>query len=718
MRKTLITTAVSAALMLGACSDNTSDNTASTQASAQETQIQAGTQANTAENVLLNKSPLQDQAPQFDKITTDNYVPAFELGMTEHQAEIAAIIDNTAAPSFENTILALETSGALLDRVERAFINLSGLISNDDYIKIEADMVPRLTAHTDNIFLDPKLFARVQAIYQSKATLNGEDQRLVDFYYNQFERAGAMLSDADKHKMRELNGELASLETEFSQNVLKSYKEDVILVQDKARLDGLSEDAIASLAAAAKAAGKEGYMITLVNTTTQPVLASLTNRELRQKIWETSAYRAMDSNGPLNIKIATLRAEKAKLLGYNSWADYTLADQMAKTPEAVYGILDDLAPKALAKAKAEAADIQAEITRSGGDFELQPWDWAFYGEKVRQARYDIDDSLVKPYFELHRVLNDGLFFAMNKLYGIKVKSRDDLPVWHPDVMAFEIFNQDGSSVGLFYLDPYAREGKAGGAWMDELVTQSGLLGTKPVVYNAQNIPKPAAGQPTLMTFDEVGTMFHEFGHAIHGLFSDVKYPSLAGTATARDFVEFPSQANEDWSIDPLVIANYAKHYQTGEAIPADLLAKVLKSQQFNQGFGTTEYLAAALLDMEWHSIPAGTQISDVKRFEQQALAKHGLDYAPIAARYKTTFFSHSFGGGYAAGYYAYLWTEVFAADSFEHIASQGGLKLENGNKYRQTILSRGNSQDLMQNYIEFTGSKPTTDALLKHRGLL
>ncbi|NMH63625.1 M3 family metallopeptidase [Shewanella salipaludis] len=715
MRKTLITTAVSAALMLGACSENSAESITETQSVKTEAQISA---PRGAENVLLHKSTLQDQAPQFDKLNIGDYVPAFELGMQQHKAEILAITDNAAPATFDNTLVALETTGALLSRVSRAFFNLAGLISDDNFIKIEADMVPKLTEHEDNIYLDAKLFARIKAVYDAKDQLNAEDQRLVDFYYSKFERAGAKLSDADKAKMRELNGELAKLGTEFSQNILKSFKDDVILVQDKQQLEGLSEDEIASLAAAAKEAGKEGYMITLVNTTRQPILSRLANRELRKTIWETSAYRAMDSNGPLDIKLAQLRAEKAQLLGYPSWAAYTVADQMAKTPEAVYGILDDLAPKALAKAKVEAADIQAEIAKSGADFELQAWDWAYYAEKVRQERYSLDEGLVKPYFEFNRVLHDGLFFAMNKLYGIEIKSRDDLPVWHKDVKAFEVFNKDGSSIGLFYLDPYARPGKNGGAWMDELVTQSGLLKAKPVVYNALNIPKPAEGQPTLMTFDEVSTMFHEFGHGIHGLFSQVKYPSLAGTSTARDFVEFPSQANEDWSVDPLVIANYAKHYKTGEAIPADLLAKVLKSQQFNQGFGTVEYLAAALLDMEWHSIPASTEIKDVAAFEKQALAKHGLDYAPIPSRYKSTYFSHSFGGGYSAGYYAYLWTEVFAADSFAVIGKRGGLTLENGTKYRETVLSKGNSQDLMQDYINFSGGKPTTDALLKRRGLV
>ncbi|MCS6211167.1 M3 family metallopeptidase [Shewanella baltica] len=713
MRKSVITTAVAAALLLGACSDKPAAS-ANEAKNAVATQTAAKAQAT---NVLLSKSPLQDQAPQFNLIHTADYAPAFEQGIKAHDAEIAAIVNNKQAASFDNTILAMETSGELLTRVSRTFFNLAGLISDDDFQKTEADLAPKLSAHRDNIYLDPTLFARVEAVYQQKSSLNAEDQRLVEYYYEQFVRAGAKLSAEDKAKMRDFNAELATLATDFSQNSLKSFKDDVIVVTDKAQLAGLSDSEIATLAAAAKAAGKEGYLITLVNTTRQPVLSSLSNRELRQKVWETSAHRAVATNGPLIVKMAQIRAKKANLLGFDTWASYAVADQMAKTPAAVYEILDDLAPKALARAKVEAADIQAEIKKAGGDFELQPWDWAYYADKVRKEKYDLDESSIKPYFEFNTVLQDGLFFAMHKLYGISLKPRTDLPVWNPDVLAFEVFDKDNSSIGLFYLDPYAREGKGGGAWMDEFVTQSGLLGTKPVVYNALNIPKPADG-PTLMTFDEVTTMFHEMGHAVHGLFSQVKYPSVAGTSTARDFVEFPSQVNEDWNIDPAVIANYAKHYKTGEPIPKALLDKILASNKFGQGFDTVEYLSAALLDMEWHSISADTQISDVEKFEHQVLAKHGLDFAPIPPRYKSSYFSHAFSGGYSAGYYAYLWTEVFAADAFAYMGEHGGLKADNGDKFRKEVLSKGNSEDLMQDYIHFTGKKPTTDALLKRRGLV
>ena len=710
MRKNLITIAMGMVFVLGGCSAQSGD-TPQTQAKANMV-----TQQN-ADNVLLHPSPLQDQAPQFDKIVSADYLPAFSLGMAQHDTDITKIINNPAPASFDNTISAMETSGALLSRVSRMFFNLSGLISDDEMLKIQDTILPELTAHEDNIYLNRDLFARIETIYQDKDALKGEQKRLTELYYNNFLRAGAKLSLGDKTKIRDLNTSLAKAGADFSQNVLKSFKNDVILVTDKSQLLGLSADEIASLAAAAKSTGREGYMITLVNTTRQPILAKLSNRQLRQKIWQASTDRAMDTNGPLAIKLAQLRADKAALLGYPNWAAYTLGDQMAKTPDAVFAILDDLVPKAIAKAGAEAEDIREEMTREGANFELQPWDWAFYAEKVRQQKYNLDESQIKPYFEFNRVLKDGLFYAMNRLYGIEVKPRNDLPVWQEDVMAFEVFNQDGSSIGIFYLDPYARPGKNGGAWMDEFVTQSGLLGTHPVVYNALNIPKPAAGKPTLMTFDEVTTMFHEFGHAVHGLFSEVKYPSIAGTATARDFVEFPSQFNEDWDINPEVIAHYAKHYQTGEPIPAKLLNKILKSHKFNQGHDTTEYLAAAILDMEWHSIAPGTSIYDVEAFEHKVLAKHGIDYAPVPPRYKTSYFSHSFGGGYSAGYYAYLWTEVLAADAFSYMDKTGGLTLENGNKYRQAILSKGNSQDLMGDYMHFRGSKPTTDALLKRRGL-
>ncbi|PKH90519.1 dipeptidyl carboxypeptidase II [Pseudoalteromonas sp. 78C3] len=710
MRKTLIATTIASALILSACSSNDTQNMAKEGA--------AQVQDMNANNVLFKPSPLQYMAPEFDKFGTKDYEAAFDAGIAQHTAQVQAIANNPAPATFENTLVKMELSGELLNRVSAAFYNLSGLISDAEYQRIDEKMAPVLSAHSDDIYLNGELFKRVQTIYDNQDKLNAEDKRLVDFYYKQFVKAGAKLNDAEKAKMREINSELAQLSTAFSQNILKSFKEDVIVVTDKSELAGLSEGEIAGLAASAKKAGKDGYMITLVNTTQQPILSSLENRDLRERIFKASANRAAKTNGPIIIKETNLRAQKAELLGYKDWASYVMTSRMAQTTDNVYGILDDLAPKAVEKAKIEAAAIQKVINDSGESFELKPWDWTFYAEKVRAEKYNLDPALVKPYFEMQSVIHDGLFFAMNKLYGITFKERKDLPVYHEDVTVYEVFNADGSAIGLFYLDPYAREGKRGGAWMSAYVSESGLKGTKPVIYNAQNIPKPAAGEPTLMTFDEVSTMFHEFGHAAHGLFSDVKYPSLAGTATARDFVEFPSQANEDWMIEPTVLANYAKHYKTGEPIPQALLDKVLESQKFNQGYGTTEYLAAALLDMEWHSFGSDKKITDVQKFEQDALEKHGIAYYPVPPRYKSNFFSHTFAGGYSAGYYAYLWTEVFAADAFAHMENNGGLTRKNGDKFRKEILSKGNSRDLMQSYIEFRGQKPTTDALLKRRGLV
>ncbi|QJR80705.1 M3 family metallopeptidase [Alteromonas pelagimontana] len=708
MRMTIIASTIATTLALAACSSN------STTSSTSQAQTM---QQNQSDNILMRESTLPYHTPDFDKLTTADYEPAFEKGMAENRAEIEKIANNPASATFENTLVAMEKSGEILNRASTVFFGLSSIISDDEYQRIEAEMGPKLSAHFDNIFLNDKLFARVNTIYKNKDSLSQEDQRLVDYYYNNFVRAGANLSDADKTTMRDINEQVTKLQTEFSQNILASFKNDTILVTEKSKLAGLSDADIASLASAAESADKEGYLITLVNTTRQPILTNLTNRELREKIWKKSSNRALDVNGPIILKLTKLRAQKAKLLGYPNWASYVIEDQMAKTPENVFEILDDLAPKAVARAKQEAADIEEVMHADGLKGDVQPWDWAYYAEKVRKAKYDLDESETKPYFELNSVLENGLFFAMEKLYGITFKERKDIPLYVEDSRVFEVFNADGSSIGLFFFDPYAREGKAGGAWMSEFVTQSFMKQNKPVVYNELNIPKPAEGQPTLLTFDEASTLFHEFGHAAHGLFSQVKYQSLAGTSTARDFVEFPSQFNEDWAIEPAVIANYAKHYKTGEQIPQPLLDKLLKAVQFNKGFDTTEYLAAALLDMEWHTISADANISDVEKFEQKALAKHGIDYAPVKPRYKSSYFSHTFAGGYSAGYYAYLWTEVFAADAFAYMQENGGLTRENGEVFRREVLSKGNSEDLMENYIQFRGQKPTVDALLKRRGL-
>ncbi|WP_417356167.1 M3 family metallopeptidase [Gallaecimonas pentaromativorans] len=716
MRKTLVAIAIGASLSLAACSDNKEQ---APQAAQADTVKAPQTAAAEATNPLFQKSSLQYEAPEFDKIKLSDYTPAFEKGMAEQSAEVDAIANNPEPATFDNTIVAMEKTGELLNRTASTFFNLTGTISNDEIRAIQSDMAPKLSAHQDNINLNPKLFARVEAIYNDRASLSAEDQRLVEIYYKQFVRAGAKLTDEQKAKVRELNGEMAKLTNDFAQNVLKATKDAAIVVDDKAELAGLSDGEIASLAAAGKAAGLEGkYVINLMNTTRQPILTNLDNRALREKVWKASAGRALDLNGPVVKRLTELRAEKAKLMGFDTWADYVLDNQMAKTPAAVYQMLDDLAPKVVAKTQAEAADIQQEIKAAGGDFELAPWDWAFYAEKVRKAKYDLDENQIKPYFELDNVLKNGIFFTMQNLFGITFKERHDLPVYHPDVRTFEVFDADGSSIGFFYADYFARDGKRGGAWMNAMVSQNNLLGKHPVVVNVLNIPKPAEGQPALLTFDEATTMFHEMGHALHGLFSNVKYPTLAGTSVPRDFVEFPSQFEEDWAINPKVIANYAKNYQTGEPIPAELLKKVLDSRKFNQGFDSLEYIEAALLDMEWHSFPAGTDTGAVQAFEDKALEKHGVKMAVVPPRYKTPYFSHTFAGGYSAGYYAYLWTEVFAADAFQYMKDNGGLTRENGDKFRKEILSKGNSIDPMQQYINFKGSKPTVDALLKRRGLV
>ncbi|WP_115718376.1 M3 family metallopeptidase [Gallaecimonas mangrovi] len=712
MQKTLLALTIAATLATGACSDQNSEKNGAAPKAEQTASAQSS-------NPLFTTSTLQYQAPEFDKISLDDYVPAFEKGMQEQLAEINAIANNTEAATFDNTIVAMEKSGAILSRTASTFFNLTGTISNEKIRAIQSQMAPKLSAHSDNINLNPKLFARVETVYNNRDSLQGEDKRLVEVYYKRFVRAGAKLDDTQKAKVRELNGEMAKLTNDFAQNVLKATKDAAIVVDDKSELAGLSDADIAGLAAAAKDAGMDGkYLINLVNTSRQPIMTSLDNRALREKIWKASTGRALDLNGPVVKLLTELRAEKAKLMGFDTWADYVLDNQMAKTPAAAFKMLDDLAPKIVAKTKQEASQIQAEIKAAGGDFELQPWDWTYYAEKVRTSKYDLDQSQVKPYFELNNVMQNGLFFTMQNLFGITLKERHDLPVYHPDVRTFEVFDHDGSSIGFFYADYFARDGKRGGAWMNAMVSQSTLLGQKPVIVNVLNIPKPAAGQPALLTFDETSTMFHEFGHALHGLFSKVKYPSLAGTSVPRDFVEFPSQFEEDWAINPKVLANYAKHYQTGEAIPAELLQKLLASRKFNQGFDSLEYVEAALLDMEWHSFKAGTDTGDVMAFEDKALEKHGVKMAVVPPRYKSPYFSHTFAGGYSAGYYAYLWTEVFAADAFAYMKENGGLTRENGDKFREAILSKGNSIDPMQQYINFRGAKPTVDALLKRRGLV
>jgi len=690
----------------------------------------ATTQSAQQANPFFAESPLPLHYPQFDKIKDADFAPAFDAGMAQQLQEVEAIANNPAAPTFENTLIALENSGAVLDRATTVFFSLIGADTNDARKKLQADYSAKFAAHGDAINLNGKLFSRIETLYNDRAKLglDAEGLRLVEKYYDNFVRAGAKLSDADKAKLKAMNAELANLGTKFSQNVLAEVNASYIVVDDVKQLDGLSDEQIAAAAEAAKARKLDGkYVIALLNTTGQPPLTNLTNRELRQKIYEASVSRGSKGgeydNTALVSRIMTLRAEKAALMGFPNFASYSLGNQTAKTPEAVNAMLGQLAPAAVTNAKREAADLQAMIDseqKAAGKptFELQPWDWAFYSEKVRQAKYNFDESQLKPYFELKNVLENGVFFAAGKEFGLSFKQRTDLPVYHDDVTVYDVFDADGSQLAIFIFDPYARESKRGGAWMNAYVSQSGLTGDKPVVANHLNIPKPPAGKPTLLTWDEVTTTFHEFGHALHGMFSDVKYPYFAGTAVPRDFVEFPSQVNEMWSDEPTILANYAKHYQNGSAMPQALLDKVIAASKFNQGFATTEYLGAAMLDQSWHQIGVG-QIpapKDVMKFEHEALVRDGIYYAPVPPRYKTPYFSHIM-GGYSAGYYAYIWSEVLDANTQKWFREHGGLSRANGDHFRKTLLSKGGSVDAMELFRNFAGHEPQIEPLLEKRGL-
>lgn len=723
-KKTLTAIAVGAALSLAACSDQADDSTTAQNASetAQQEQ-QASTSQLDASNPFAQPSSLQYEAPDFSVIEDEHFVPAIEQGMREHQAEVQAIANNPEAPTFENTIVALERSGELLTRASRVFFNLSGTDSNERRREIQRELSPKMSAHSDDINLNPELFARIETLYNQRDELglDSESQRLLEVYYDRFVRAGALLSEEDRQQIRALNEEHANLTTQFAQNQLAITQEIAVVVDSEEELDGLSDSAIRSAKNAAEAAGHEGkYLLSITNTTRQPVLSSLNNRELRQRVWEASAYRGTSGeldNRPLVKRLTEIRAERAKLLGFDTWADYQLQNTMAETPEAVLDMLSSMVPAVVANTEQEQADIQAMIDREGGDFEVQPWDWAYYAEQVRQERYDLDEDEVRQYFEFNRVLHDGVFYTMNRLYGLTFEKRDDLPTYHEDVEAYEVFDHDGTSLAIFYADYFARDGKRGGAWMTSFVGQSHLLEKKPVVVNVMNIPKAPDGEPTLISYDHVTTMFHELGHGIHGMLSDVNYPTLAGTSVSRDFVEFPSTFEEDWAAYPDVLSNYAKHYETGEPIPDELLEKIMQSRSFNQGFDTLEYIAAAFLDMEWHMLEEGTEVEDVEAFEAQALAKHGVDMPAVPPRYKSTYFNHSIGGGYSAGYYAYMWSEILAADAFAFVQSKGGLTRENGDDYRRNILEVGNSRPPMESYIQFRGQEPTTEALLIRRGL-
>ena len=677
------------------------------------------------DNPFASESPLPFHTPAFDTIKVEHFQPAFMAGMKKQLEEMDIIAAQAEAPTFENTIVAMEKSGALLTRVRNVFSNLTSANKNDALQNIETELAPVQAAHSDNILLNRRLFERVAKLWDSKDSLklNGEQAEVLKQHYESFVRAGAKLNEEQQARIRSLNEQLSKLETQFEENLLAITKERSVVVDNVAELDGMDAADIAAAAEGAKERGLEGkYLLEITNTTRVPILSSLNNRSLRQKVWEASAYRGLgrDSsidNRPMILEIAQLRAERAKLLGFEDHASYKLQNQMAETPAAARKMLTDLVPGVIARVKVEAKDLEATMKESGATHELAPWDWEYYAEKLRKARFEVDEAAVKPYFELDSVLKNGVFFTMNRLYGITFKERKDLPVYHPDVRVFDVLDHDGSQIGLFYADFFRRDSKRGGAWMSSFVDQSSLLNEKPVIVNVLNIPRPADGEPALISFDNVTTLFHEMGHALHGMFSQVTYPSVSGTATPRDFVEFPSTFEEDWAIQPEILTNYARHYKTGEQIPKELLDKVIKASKFNQGFDTLEYISAALLDLEWHSLTSEEIPSDVEAFEANSLKKVGVDIPAVPPRYRTAYFAHIWSGGYSSSYYAYLWSEVLAADAFAHMIANGGCTPANGDLFRKEILSRGGSREPMESYKAFRGSEPTVDALLIRRGL-
>lgn len=673
-----------------------------------------------ASNPFAHVSQLPYQAPPFDKIKDEHYRPALETGIKQQLEEIAAIANNPAAPTFENTLEALEKTGQLLARVNNVFNMVTGANNNDELQKLQEEIAPKLASLQDAIYLNSKLFKRVEAIYgkRNNLKLDEESRRLLQVYYTQFLILGAKLSEADKAEMKKLNEEEAGLSAKFANQLLGAAKNAALIVNDANELQGVSEEDKNTYAKNAKERGLEGkWLISLQNTTQQPALPSLDDRGTREKLFEASWTRAErgDSNDtrPTILRLAQVRAQKAKLLGYKNYAEWKLQDQMAKSPEAVNKFFTQLVPSVTLKAKQEAADIQKQISANGGDFKLAPWDWDYYAQQVRKSKYDLDENEVKPYFEMNTVLEKGVFYAANQLYGLTFKERKDIPVYHPDVRVFEVFDADKKPMALFYADYYKRDNKSGGAWMSNAVNQSYLLGTKPVIYNVCNFAKPAAGQPALISFDDVSTMFHEFGHSLHGLFASQKYPLLSGTNTARDYVEFPSQFNEHWALDPKVLKNYAVHYKTKELITSVLLDKIKKASSFNNGYGLTEAVAAASLDMQWHNLSPeeANAITDVDAFEKQALIATGLDIAEVPPRYRSTYFLHIWGNGYAAGYYAYQWTKMLEEDAYSWFKENGGMTRANGDRFRKLILSKGNTEDYNTMFKRFRGHAPDIKAL-------
>ena len=723
---------IATSVALAACSQSPNNAGNSAPASTGSAPAKASTTAvaeAAVSNPFFTASTLPYQAPPFDKIKDSDYQPAIEEGMKQQLAEVDKIANNPDAPTFENTYVALEKTGVLLNRVMMVFNSITAANTDDALQKVQEDEAPKLAAHADAIHLNDKLFQRIQAVYDQRDSLklDPESQRLVEVVYRQFVMAGAKLSDADKSKLKDYNKEDAGLEAQYNNKLLAAAKDAALVIDDKTKLAGLPDEDIEAAAQAAKDRHLDGkWVLTLQNTTQQPLLQDLTDRATRQALFEASWTRAEkgDANDTRDIieRLAQLRAQEAKLIGFPNFAAWTLEDQMAEKPETVMSFMQKLAPAAVARAKVEAGDIQKQIDKDQAalhqpTFKLEPWDWEHYAEEVRKAKYDLDDAQTKPYFELNSVLQNGVFYAANQLYGLTFKERKDIPVYNPDVRVFEVFDKDGKSLALFYVDYFKRDNKNGGAWEDNFVGQSKLLGTKPVIYNVANFTKPADGQPALLSMDDVVTMFHEFGHGLHGLFSDTQYPTLSGTATARDFVEFPSQFNEHWASDPKVFANYAKNYKTGEPMPQPLVDKIKKAGLFNKGYDMTELVAAAMLDMNWHMLSADEPKQKTDEFEAAALKKDGVDLSYVPPRYRSSYFLHIWSNGYSAGYYAYLWTQMLADDAFEGFKDHGGLTRENGDRFRGMILSRGNTVELSKLYKDWRGEDPSIEPMLIDRGL-
>jgi peptidyl-dipeptidase Dcp len=662
--------------------------------------------------------------PDFSRINDDSYLPAFYAGCEEQLGEVHAII-NQEEITFENTIVAMERSGQMLMRMLVVFYNKSSSDTSDRLDEIEAELAPKLAAHMDEVRLNQALFSRIKHLHENRDSLElgTEEAWLLERYYLDFTHAGAHLTDSQREELKALNEKLSGLETKFGTNLLNDTNDLGIFVEDVAELDGLDENQIAACAAAAKDRDQEGqYFVAMVNFTGNPALANLTHRGLREKIMKASLLKGArdneNDNRPVLLEIVKLRAQRAELFGVKTHAEHVLQDRNAQNPTNVHNMLKQIAPAAVRNARAEGAELQKAISEAGENFELASWDWDLYTEKVRLAKYNLDTSKMKPYFELERVLHDGVFFAANKLFGISFKERKDIKTYHPEARAFEVFNEDGSKLALFIGDFFTRDSKRGGAWMNNLVDQNHLLGQLPVVVNNLNIPKPPEGQPALLTYDETTTLFHEFGHALHGMLSDVTYPRFSGTSVERDFVEFPSQVNEMWITWPEVLDNYARHYVTGEKLPQEWVHNLKAASAFNEGHATTSYLAAAILDLAWHSLPANATVTDVEEFEAKAIADYGLDYEPVPTRYRSTYFSHIFAGGYSAGYYGYIWSEVLDADTVNWFKENGGMTRANGEHFRQSLLSRGGSLNSMQMFRNFRGQDATIEPLLKRRGLL